>query len=198
MALWSKKPKIEEVVPTKPANGSGKNAPKAQPMPQVTKQQSSDQVQKQGAASARLLFRLGEVMSVLMRAPQFRALPLSEVQSLVVPPLSLGQFLIAEARSKSQGYVTPVATALWAKVSNEVDRKLTEGLERPIRLAPNDWKSGDNAWLIVLAGNAQAIAPMLKKFQETTLKGQPLKMRAKNKDGKTVVRTFTSGGAAAP
>lgn len=198
MALWSKKPKIETVMPSKPANGSGKAATKTQAAPQAAKQLSSDQVQKQGAASARLLFRLGEVMSVLMRAPQFRTLPLSEVQSLVVPPLSLGQFLIAEARSQSQGYVTPVATALWAKVSNEVDRKLSEGLEGPIRLAPQDWKSGDNAWLIVLAGNAQAIAPMLKKFQETTLKGRPLKMRAKNKDGKTVVRTFTGDGAAAP
>ena len=196
MALWSKKPKVEQAVQAKPANGPGQKVPKAQALAETTKQQDSDQRQKQNAASARLLFRLGEVMSVLMRAPQFRALPLSEVQSLVVPPLSLGQFLIAEARSKSQGYVTPVATALWAKVSNEVDRKLSEELDQPIRLAPDDWKSGDNAWLIVLAGNAQAIGPLLKKFQETSLKGQPLKMRAKGKDGKTVVRTFTGGTAA--
>ncbi len=196
MALWSKKPKIEQAVQAKPANSSGQKVPKAQAVAETTKQPDSDQRQKQNAASARLLFRLGEVMSVLMRAPQFRALPLSEVQSLVVPPLALGQFLIAEAQSKSKGYVTPVATALWAKVSNEVDRKLSEELDQPIRLAPDDWKSGDNAWLIVLAGNAQAIGPLLKKFQETSLKGQPLKMRAKGKDGKTVVRTFTGGTAA--
>ena len=54
------------------------------------------------------------------------------------------------------------------------------------------WKSGEIAWLIVLAGTPQAIAPMLKKFQETTLKGQSLKMRAKGKDGKMIVTTFTA------
>jgi hemolysin-activating ACP:hemolysin acyltransferase len=198
MALWSKKPKgekAEQVLPPKPANGSQKDAPRAQIATVLPKQQRAEQMQEQGAASARLLFRLGEVMSVIMRAPQFRTLPLSEVQSLVVPPLASGQFMIAEARSKSQGYMTPVAAALWAKVSKDVDRQLSEKLDQPIRLAPKDWTSGDIPWLIVLAGNAQAIGPMLKKFQDTTLKGQPLKMRAKGKDGKTVVRTFTSGTA---
>ena len=52
-------------------------------------------------------------------------------------------------------------------------------------------KSGEIAWLVALAGHPRAITPLLKKFQETTLKGQPLKMRAKGKDGKTVVTTFS-------
>jgi cytolysin-activating lysine-acyltransferase len=195
MALWSKKPKVEQTSAPKPSNSSEKKAAKGHKATEVPKQLSSDQMQKQGVASARLLFRLGEVMSVLMRAPQFRELPLSEIRSLVIPPLASGQFLVAEARSKSQGYMTPVATALWAKVSKEVDRQLSEKLDQPIRLTPKEWNSGDIPWLIVLAGNAQAIAPMLKKFQDTTLKGQPLKMRAQSKDGKTVVRTFTSSAA---
>jgi hypothetical protein len=38
---------------------------------------------------------------------------------------------------------------------------------------------------------------VLKKFQETTLKGQPLKMRSRTKDGKTVVSTFQTKPAAA-
>jgi cytolysin-activating lysine-acyltransferase len=198
MALWSKKPKpkAEQPAAPKPTNGSDKHVTSTQVGVEAQKRQSTDPIKRQEVASARLLFRLGEVMSVLMRAPQFRALPLSEVQSLVIPPLASGQFLIAEARSKTRGYIAPVATALWARVSNEVDRRLSEQLDQPIRLAPGDWKSGDIAWLVVLAGNAQAIAPMLKKFQDTTLKGQPLKMRAKGKDGKTVVRTFTSRAAA--
>jgi cytolysin-activating lysine-acyltransferase len=156
---------------------------------------SDADVQQRGAASARLLLRFGEIVSVLMRAPQFRALPLGELQALVLPPLISGQFLVAEARSKSQGFITPVATALWAKVSKDVDKRLSENLDKPIKLAPEEWKSGDIAWLVVLAGNAQAIAPLLKKFQETTLKGAPLKMRSRTKDGKTVVSTFQ---AAAP
>jgi cytolysin-activating lysine-acyltransferase len=133
---------------------------------------------------------------VLMRAPQYRAAPLAEIQALVLPPLMSGQYLVAEARSKTRGFISPVAVALWAKVSKEVDKRLSEGLDKPIKLAPNEWKSGDIAWLIVLAGNPQAIAPVLKKFQETTLKGQPLKMRSRTKDGKTVVSTFQAKPAA--
>jgi|SRR5262245_52717103 cytolysin-activating lysine-acyltransferase len=202
MALWSKKGKAEETpLPPKPSNGAGEAASKPVAAPKATtgkeapRQPSVDPQQAQ-AASARLLFRLGEIVSVLMRSPQFRAVPLGEIQALVLPPLMSGQYLVAEARSKSRGFITPVAVALWAKVSKEVDKRLSENLNTPIKLAPNEWKSGDIPWLIALTGNAQAIAPMLKKFQETTLKGQPLKMRSRAKDGKTVVSTFQTKATA--
>ena len=195
MALWSKNSKTGQAPPPKAPSGSQKAATKPPVATGAPKELSAADMQKRKAASARLLLRFGEVVSVLMRAPQFRDLPLAEVGALVVPPLTLGQFLVAEAQSKSRGFVTPVATALWAKVSKEVDKRLSQNLDKPIQLAPNEWKSGEIAWLIVVAGNVQGLAPMLKQFQET-LKGQPLKMRAKGKDGKTVVTTFT--GQAAP
>jgi hemolysin-activating ACP:hemolysin acyltransferase len=201
MALWSKKGKAEEAPAPKTSNGAGEAARTAAPKPTTGKeapaQPAGADPQQGQAASTRLLFRLGEIVSVMMRAPQFRAMPLAEIQALVLPPLMSGQYLVAEARSKSRGFITPVAVALWAKVSKEVDKRLSESLDKPIRLAPDEWKSGDIAWLIVLAGNAQAIAPMLKKFQEATLKGQPLKMRSRAKDGRTVVSTFQAKPPAA-
>jgi len=203
MALWSKKGKAEETPPPKTSNGAGEAAskPAAALKPttgkEAPRQPSAADPQQGAAASTRLLFRLGEIVSVMMRGPQFRAVPLGEIQALVLPPLMSGQYLVAEARSKSRGVISPVAVALWAKVSKEVDKRLSESLDKPIKLTPEEWKSGDIAWLIVLTGNAQAIAPMLKKFQETTLKGQPLKMRSRTKDGKTVVSTF-QGKPAAP
>lgn len=220
MALWSKKGKAEQVLPPKASNGAGEAAAKPEPAPKPAAAVRVEAAQKpvaaakptvasvapgrasgadlqQGeAASTRLLFRLGEIMSVLMRAPQYRAAPLGDVQALVLPPLMSGQYLVAEARSKSRGFISPVAVALWAKVSREVDKRLSESLDKPIKLAPDEWKSGDIAWLVVLAGNPQAIAPVLKKFQDTTLKGQPLKMRSRSKDGKTVVSTFQANLAA--
>ena len=205
MALWSKKAKSKQTPPPTASNGSGvtaptpvveKEAPRRAVEAEAPSQPGAARMQQREVASTRLLFRLGEVVSVLMRAPQFRAMPLGDIQSLVLPPLTSGQFLVAEARSKSQGFMVPVATALWAKVSEEVDKRLSESLDKPIKLAPDEWKSGEIAWLIVLAGNAQAIAPMLKKFQETMLNGQPLKMRSKGKDGKTVVSTFRAASGA--
>jgi hemolysin-activating ACP:hemolysin acyltransferase len=152
MALWSKKGKPDQPPPpsksngpgataAKPAGGAGGTAAKPAAATKPAAQPSAADLQQREVASARLLFRLGEVVSVLMRVPRFRALPLGEVQALVVPPLVSGQFLVAEARSKSKGVITPVATALWAKVSKEVDKRLSENLDKPIKLAPNEWTS---------------------------------------------------------
>jgi hemolysin-activating ACP:hemolysin acyltransferase len=154
-------------------------------------------MQKRREVSARLLMRFGEVVSVMMRAQQFRDLPLKQLQEVVVPPLMLGQFLVAEAQSKAQGFVTPVAAALWARVSKEVDQRLSQNLEAPVQLAPKDWNSGDIGWLIVLVGNVQALAPLLKQLQETTFKGHPVKMRSRGKDGKRVVTTLSGEAKAA-
>jgi hemolysin-activating ACP:hemolysin acyltransferase len=154
-------------------------------------------MQKRREVSARLLMRFGEVVSVMMRAQQFRDLPLKQLQEVVVPPLMLGQFLVAEAQSKAQGFVTPVAAALWARVSKEVDQRLSQNLEAPVQLAPKDWNSGDIGWLIVLVGNVQALAPLLKQLQETTFKGRPVKMRSRGKDGKRVITTLSGEAKAA-
>src|SRR5258705_211378 len=158
----------------------GRGPPEVCPR-EAVKELSPADMQKRKAASAQLLLRFGEVVSVLMRAEQFRGLPLAELQTLVVPPLMSGQFLVAEAQSKSQGFVTPIATALWAKVSKEIDQRLSRDLDQPIRLAPNEWNSGEIGWLIVLAGNVKALAPMLKQLQDQTFKGHAVKMRTKDK-----------------
>jgi cytolysin-activating lysine-acyltransferase len=204
MPLWSKDPKSKKPeaakapaepvkAPAEPVKAKGSEKATAKPAAQTSMatELSSADMQKRREVSARLLMRFGEVVSVMMRAQQFRDLPLSQLQEVVVPPLMLGQFLVAEAQSKSQGFVTPVAAALWARVSNDVDQRLSQNLEAPVQLAPKDWNSGDIGWLIVLVGNVQALAPLLKQLQETTFKGHPVKMRARGKDGKKVVTTLS-------
>jgi hemolysin-activating ACP:hemolysin acyltransferase len=217
MPLWSKEPKNKKVEPPKAAEPPKASAepPKAQAGPPkakaaektitkptveaaAEKELSSADMQKRREVSARLLMRFGEVVSVMMRAQQFRDLPLKHLQEMVVPPLMLGQFLVAEAQSKAQGFVTPVAAALWARVSKEVDQQLSQNLDKPLQLAPKDWNSGDIGWLIVLVGNVQALAPLLKQLQETTFKGRPVKMRSRAKDGRTVVTTISGQAKAAP
>jgi hemolysin-activating ACP:hemolysin acyltransferase len=206
MPLWSKEPKSKQTAeaaktkaaPPEAAKEPPKSAPKVAkaaetaPKPQAEPELSAADMRKRREVSARLLMRFGEVVSVLMRAPQFRDLPLKQLQELVVPPLLSGQFLVAEAQSKAQGFVTPVAAALWARVSKEIDQRLSLDLDKPMQLSPKDWNSGDIGWLIVLAGNLQALAPLLKQLQETTFKGRPVKMRAKGKDGKTVITTLSA------
>ena len=154
-----------------------------------------EEAKKRAAVSKHLLMSFGEIVSVLMRSPQFRGMPLQEVEALVVPAVMSGQFLVAEAQSKSKGFVTPVATAMWATVSAEVDHRLSTDFDKPFKLQPAEWRSGDIAWLITIAGDGRIISPMLKQLQETTLKGRQLKMRVKGKDGKVSVGTFAPNAA---
>jgi hemolysin-activating ACP:hemolysin acyltransferase len=151
---------------------------------------SAEEQKKRAAVSKHLLMSFGEIVSVMMRSQQFRGMSLAEVEQLVVPAVMCGQYLVAEAQSKSKGFVTPVATALWATVSKEVDARLSAELDKPFRLQPAEWRSGDIAWLVTIAGDARIISPMLKQLQETTLKGKPLRMRVKGKDGKVAIGTF--------
>jgi hemolysin-activating ACP:hemolysin acyltransferase len=209
MPLWSKEknkkaepPKVQAEPPkaqAEPPRAKAAEKTVAKPPVQAAaeKELSSADMQKRREVSARLLMRFGEVVSVMMRAQQFRDLPLKHLQELVVPPLMSGQFLVAEAQSKAQGFVTPVAAALWARVSKEVDQRLSENLDQPVQLAPKDWNSGDIGWLIVLVGNVQALAPLLKQLQDTTFKGRPVKMRSRGKDGKRVVTTLSGQAKAA-
>jgi hemolysin-activating ACP:hemolysin acyltransferase len=210
MPLWSKDSKSKKAeaqkapaepakVPPEPPKAKAAEKPTAKPAVAAAPvaELSSADMQKRREVSARLLMRFGEVVSVMMRAQQFRDLPLKQLQEVVVPPLMLGQFLVAEAQSKAQGFVTPVAAALWARVSKEVDQRLSQNLEAPVQLAPKDWNSGDIGWLIVLVGNVQALAPLLKQLQETTFKGRPVKMRSRGKDGKRVITTLSGEAKAA-
>lgn len=218
MALWSKKSKDGggadagdtaskqaapvAAMPASPAPGAAAPVARAAaPAADTGPPLDAEEAKKRAAVSKHLLLSFGEIVSVLMRSPAFRNMPLSEVETLAVPAVMSGQFLVAEAQSKSKGFVTPVAIALWATVSAEVDQRLSKDLDKPFRLQPNEWRGGDIAWLITIAGEGRIISPMLKKLQETTLKGRPLKMRVKGKDGKVTVGTFapnTVQDAAAP
>ena len=144
---------------------------------------------RRATESKHLITAFGEIVSVLMRTQQFRSIPLSNIESVVVPALLTGQFVVARAQSNHNGFVTPVAAMLWASVSAEVDSRLSV-LDQPLRLAPNEWKCGDIPWLVLVAGEDRVIGPLLKQFQQKALKGRPLKMRVKGKEGKETVRTL--------
>ena len=159
---------------------------------------TAEEAQRRAVASKQLLMSFGEIVSVLMRSPQFKTVALGEIEALVVPAVTTGQFLVAEAQSKANGFVTPIGAVLWASVSEEVDRRLSSNLDQPFKLAPNEWRSGEIPWLVTLAGDQRIINPMIKQLQETRLKGGGLKMRVKGQDGKTTVGVFNPAAAPAP
>jgi hemolysin-activating ACP:hemolysin acyltransferase len=80
--------------------------------------------------------------------------------------------------------------ALWARVSKEIDQALSEQLDRPVRLKPNQWASGEHVWLVAVAGDRRAVPKLIEQIARTDLKGQRIKMRVKGTGNTVVVKTL--------
>ena len=157
-------------------------------------QLDKQELERRAAASKRLLMSFGEIVSVMMRSPQFKTATLADVEQLVVPAVSTGQFLVAEAQSKETGFITPVSVALWATVSDEVDQRLASNPDAPIKLAAEEWRSGANPWLIALVGDRRPMNALLRRLHETTFKDRPLRVRTRGEDGGYHIKAFTTAG----
>jgi cytolysin-activating lysine-acyltransferase len=141
-----------------------------------------------------------QIVAVLMRDPGYKNLRLSDLEWLVLPAVMAGQFRLGHATRQpatkkpdagkaQQGSIfVPVAVALWARVSPEIDKALSENLDKQVRLRPSDWASGDNMWLMAAAGHPRAVPEFLKQLQENEFKGKQVKMRLRGSDGKAVVK----------
>ena len=113
--------------------------------------------EKAAAASTQLSAAFGKITAVLMRAPMYRQMHLSDLEWLVAPAVATRQFLIAELQNKTNGLTVPVSAVLWARVSDDVDQRLTSNAGQAIRLRPEEWKSGSIPWLIAAAGEPRTV-----------------------------------------
>ena len=121
----------------------------------------------------------------------------ADLEWLVLPPIMSGQFRLAQMpapqgrlKGKDGGVLVPVAVALWARVSAAVDKQLSEGLDKTVRLGPGDWASGDNVWLMAVAGDRRAIPKFIDQLAKTEFKGQRVKMRVRGPGNSVVVKTL--------
>ena len=162
----------------------------------------SEEARRRAAAAVRHSLAFAQIVSILMHSPRYRHYTLGDLEWLVLPPLLTGQCSVAEAKSKDNGAPVPVAVALWASVSPEVDQRLTETLNTPIRLRPDEWRSGDILWLIDAVGDRRVVPGLLKQLADNTLKGREIKVRGRGEGGKVEVKnlqaTLQQAAAAGP
>ena len=154
------------------------------------------------ARRERMAQSFANIVGVLMRDPGFKNLRLADLEWLVIPAILSGQWRLAQgaarptksdtasAEEKASMYV-PVATALWASVSPEIDKRLSENLDKPLTLRPNEWLSGQHIWLIAVAGDRRYLRKFLTTLADSDFKGKTVKMRVNDPDGKVVVRQLT-------
>src|SRR5262249_39743096 len=110
---------------------------------------------------------------------------------LVVPPLLVEQFAIMEGGQQGAVLPSPLAAALWARVSPEVDRRLSEDKDWSVRLAAEEWQSGDILWIIDAVGHPDIVPGFIEELVATHFPGQYPKMRVIGKQG--VARTLFVG-----
>jgi hemolysin-activating ACP:hemolysin acyltransferase len=175
---------------TNGATGSVASAVPAQTAasPQAAKPAQDPTASRRAAIAIRHSLAFSQIVSVLMRSQQHKRYPIAALQWLVLPPLLTGQFSIAEARSKEKGVAMPIAVALWARVSPEIDKRLSENVDKPVQLRPREWRSGDILWLVDAVGDKRAMPQFLKHLQDTVFKGREVKVRSRGADGKTTVK----------
>ena len=141
------------------------------------KQLAPPELQKRAEASRRYAATMGEIVGLMARSPSHKNYRLGDIRWLVVPALRTGQYAVATAQSKSQGFTAPVAAILWASVSPEVDTRLSSNLSNPIQLAPREWKSGDILWIIDAVGDKRLIGGLIGRMQTAEWKGKHIKVR---------------------
>lgn len=154
---------------------------------------SADEARKRAAMAKQAAAALGEVVSLLMRSPSEKSHMLSDLEWMVMPAIMTGQYAVADAQSKTSGAVMPVGAVLWAFVSPEIDRQLTENATQPLRLQPKDWRSGDIPWIVMAIGDPKVLGGLLQNLAKSVFKDRPAKMRAKGPDGKVMVGKLEVG-----
>lgn len=172
-------------VPKSPLPSAGNGAPPAAtgPAPELAPEEARKRAMlaKQAAAA------LGEIVSLLMRAPAEKHRALSDLEWMVLPAVVTGQYAVADAQSKTTGAVMPVGAVVWAFVSPQIDRQLSDTAGEPFQLQPQDWRSGEIPWVVMAIGDQKVLGGLLQNLAKTVFKDRPAKMRAKGPDGNIVV-----------
>jgi len=143
------------------------------------------------AAALRNAFAFTQVVGVLMRSQHYRQYKIADLEWLVVPPVAAGQFRIGEVKpDPKQNAAIPVAVVLWASVSPEVDKRLTEADTMEFRLKPEEWTSGNIIWLVHAAGETRFVRHVVDQLTKTTFKGREIKVLGRDQEGKPKVHVL--------
>lgn len=175
MAKKPSKPVKDIKEPAKPVATAPAATPA--PAPEVAPQLSPEELGQLRTRNTAAAF--GEAVAALLRSPAHRGLTLADLETALVPALVTGQFVIGHAALPNRpGESVPAAIVLWASVSSEIDARLQKETALPLKIERNDWRSGDNIWIIDMAGPVDALQQLVGEFETNILKGRKAKRPA--------------------
>lgn len=144
-------------------------------------------------SSKLMMATFGEIVSLMMKSRGNTTLSLADLQWLAIPPLVNNQFILAEAKLKDSGASVPIGAAFWAKVSPEVDARLSSDEKAGIKLEPDEWNSGDIYWLISVFGDQRATGGLVGRLRDTVFKDKTFKLYSVAEDGQRKVQVVNPG-----
>ena len=125
---------------------------------------------------------LGEVTWLLTQSPVHKQLFIGDLEWFVMPALLLEQFRMFH------GEKHPVAVALWARVSEDTDRRLREGA---FKLRPDEWKGGSIPWLIELVAPFGGHEEILADLSAAIFPASAFNYHKVNETGQRVVASYS-------
>jgi hemolysin-activating ACP:hemolysin acyltransferase len=162
---------------TGPATGEAANGIAVQTTPPILDEKAQQFWRGKLAAA-----NFGGAVSLFMRSPAHRHYTMADLEWCLLPALRLNQFMTAEAKL-ADGQSVPVALVLWARVSSEIDARLSAAPRYPIRLHPNEWQSGDVFWIIDEAGEPKAVRQCIDTLAKMAFQGKQFKMLSSKSQG---------------
>ena len=141
-------------------------------------QEAKKQIEQLKELSGKVIGKLpllGPVSWLYMNDKGHRHLFVTDLEWLVLPPLVLNQCKL---------YVkgdAPVAYASWAFVSDVVAQRLASGNNR---LAPGEWKSGENLWVLDICAPFGGVVELVKDLKENVHKGKQINTISIGPNGK--------------
>lgn len=137
-----------------------------------------------GAAASKLFSAsIGDLVTILSRSPAHKHYSIADIEWMILPAVTAGQFYVVEATHKEHGYRAPIAFVSWAFVSEEVDQRLAGQVSQRLRLRPDEWKSGEIAWVIDAAGTGEAVNAALRWLLAGPLREKSVKAATRDEDG---------------
>jgi cytolysin-activating lysine-acyltransferase len=126
---------------------------------------------------------LAQIITLMLGSAPYRNFAISDLEWMVLPALRLGQIAVADSQLDQSGMRHPVAVVIWASVSSEVDKRISSNLSAPIRLRPDEWRSGDILWVSDIIGDPRAGHALVRNVLNTTLAGRTVRVRSLSSDG---------------
>lgn len=117
---------------------------------------------------------LGEICWLFSQSPLHKHFSFGDSEWIFMPAMLFEQYRVFRSEK------TPVGLALWAYVSEDVEKEKFLNATGRARLRPDEWKSGDRLWLVELVApfateENKLVEAMLADLTETVFKGKTFK-----------------------